>query len=241
MHGGALSEQLFLLAVIPYLYPFPTQQLDLPPGKLAQPGPPQVPQLLGQHTFEPPTDCVYRAATFPSIPPAAHEPGLTAAGGGGWGLALGQLHRLVWAHLGGVVQYFCMAQPATLKPGASPRHVELHATSQRLDLPAALHVGTSGAFVGGHVHTLPLAHDGVEPVQYFCTAQPATLKPGADPRHVDTHASSHMAALPIEAHDGATASIWVVATAASLVAGVSAGSSVSGGPLDWHGHSLRCC
>jgi len=140
-----------------------------------------------------------------------------------WWLGLGirELQRLVWAHLGGVVQYFCMAQPATLKPGASPRHVELHATLQRLDLPAASHVGTSGAFVGGHVQTLPLAHDGVDLVQYDSMAQPATLKPGADPRHVDTHASSHMSALPIEAHDGATASsvgaasIWVGATVSS--------------------------
>lgn len=161
-----------------------------------------MPQLDGQHTLEPPTVCANSAATLPSIP-AVHEPWLVAGGGGGSGLAVGQLQRLVWAHDGGVVQYDWVAQPATLNPGASPRQVDLHAVEHREDLSAASQVGTSGALVGGHVQTLPLAHDGAAE-QYDSVAQPATLKPGASPRQVDTHASSHMADWPIASHAGAT-------------------------------------
>lgn len=162
IHGGPLVEQLTPLAVIPYLVPSPTQHSLLPPGRLAHSAPPQVPQLSGQHTLEPPTDCTNWCATCPSSP-SLHAP-VGGAGGGGGPLE-GHMQTELAAHAGGVSQYDWSAQPATLKPGADPRQVDEHAVLQSSDLSAASHVGTFGAGVGGHEHTLPSAHDGADPVQ----------------------------------------------------------------------------
>lgn len=67
--------------------------------------------------------------------------------------------------------------------------------------------GGGGGGGGGedrHEHRLPLAHGGGL-VQYFCSAQPAALKPGGNSRHVDSHAISHRSAFPALAQSGATA------------------------------------
>jgi hypothetical protein len=79
----------------------------------------------------------------------------------------------------------------------------------RSAFPAAAHEGVdlgagfgAGAGVdGGHVQTLPKAHAGVF-AQLFSPVQPASLKPGASPRHVDSQVVLHRSAFPTAAHKG---------------------------------------
>jgi len=131
--------------------------------------------------------------------------------GGSVGAVVGTGHvqTLPSAHEGVSAQFLSPVQPATLKPGADPRHVESHGSLHRSALPAASHVGVApgvgggagGGVDGGQVQTLPKAHDGVL-VQSSSPTQPATLKPGADPRQVDSHGVLHSCAFPAASHEG---------------------------------------